>query len=220
MITVYHNLVITKTNRKPDSVYTYKSQTNIHHMKKIVVLSASLFMLFAFTTPANWNVDKAHSKLSFTVTHLGISDVSGLFKNFDVKISSSKDDFSDAVFDLSADVASINTEVDMRDNHLKSADFFDVATYPKLTFKSTSIKPAGKNRYQLTGDLSLHGVTKPVTMNVLYRGTVENPMSKKPTSGFQVTGTIRRSDFGIGEKFPAPMISDDVQIKADGEFTN
>ena len=189
-------------------------------MKKIVVLSASLFMLFAFTTPANWNVDKANSKLSFTVTHLGISDVSGLFKNFDVKISSSKDDFSDAVFDLSADVASINTEVDMRDNHLKSADFFDVATYPKLTFKSTSIKPAGKNRYQLTGDLSLHGVTKPVTMNVLYRGTVENPMSKKPTSGFQVTGTIRRSDFGIGEKFPAPMISDDVQIKADGEFTN
>jgi polyisoprenoid-binding protein YceI len=188
-------------------------------MKKIVVLSASILMLFAFTTPANWNVDKAHAKLSFTVTHLGISDVSGLFKTFDVNVTTSKDDFSDAVFELSADVASIDTEVDMRDNHLKSADFFDVATYPKLTFKSTSIKPSGKNRYQLTGDLTLHGITKPVSLNVLYRGTVENPMSKKPTTGFQVLGTIKRSDFGIGEKFPAPMISDEVQIKADGEFT-
>lgn len=188
-------------------------------MKKVIVLASALFMLFAFTTPANWNVDGAHSKLAFTVTHLGISDVSGLFKNFEAKISTSKEDFSDAVFDVTADVASIDTEVEMRDNHLKSADFFDVAKYPKLTFKSTTVKPAGKNTYKVTGDLSLHGVTKQVTLDLLYRGTVENPMSKKPTSGFQVSGAIKRSDFGIGEKFPAPMISDEVRIKADGEFT-
>ena len=188
-------------------------------MKKITILSTALFLLFAFTTANTWSVDNAHSKLTFTVTHLGISDVSGLFKNFDVKIASSKDDFSDATFDLSADVASVNTEVEMRDNHLKSADFFDAEKYPKLTFKSTALQPAGKNRYKLTGNLTLHGVTKPVTMDLLYRGTVENPMSKKATSGFQVTGTIKRSDFGIGEKFPAPMISDEVRIKADGEFT-
>lgn len=188
-------------------------------MKKITVFASALFMLFAFTTPVSWNVDNAHSKLSFSVTHLGISDVSGLFKNFDVKITAAKDDFSDAVFEVTADVASINTEVEMRDNHLKSADFFDVANHPKLTFKSTSIKPAGKNQYKLTGNLQLHGITKPVTMDVLYRGTVENPMSKKATSGFQVIGTIKRSEFGIGEKFPAPMISDEVKIKADGEFT-
>lgn len=188
-------------------------------MKKIAVFSAALFLLFSFTTPNNWNVDNAHAKLSFTVTHLGISDVSGLFKNFDVKISSSKDDFSDAVFDLSADVASVNTEVEMRDNHLKSPDFFDVAKYPKLTFKSTDIRPAGKNQYTLTGNLALHGITRPVSLNLLYRGTVENPMSKKQTSGFQVTGIINRSDFGIGEKFPASMVSNEVRIKADGEFT-
>jgi polyisoprenoid-binding protein YceI len=188
-------------------------------MKKIVVFASALFLLFAFTTPATWNVDHAHSKLAFTVTHLGISDVSGLFKNFDVKVATSKEDFSDAVFEVSADVASINTEVEMRDNHLKSADFFDVANHPKLTFKSTAIKPAGKNQYKLTGDLTLHGITKPVTLDLLYRGTVENPMSKKPTSGFQVTGTIKRSDFGIGGNFPAGMISDEVRIKADGEFT-
>lgn len=188
-------------------------------MKKIVVLTSALFMLFAFTTPVNWNVDGAHSKLGFTVTHLGISDVSGLFKNFDVKVMASKEDFSDAVFELTADVASIDTEVEMRDNHLKSADFFDVANHPKLSFKSTAITPAGKNQYKLAGNLQLHGVTKPVTLHVLYRGTVENPMSKKATSGFQVTGSIKRSDFNIGEKFPAPMISDEVRIKADGEFT-
>jgi polyisoprenoid-binding protein YceI len=116
-------------------------------------------------------------------------------------------------------VNSIDTEVEMRDNHLRSADFFDVATYPKMNFKSTSIKPTGeKNRYKLLGDLTLHGVTKPVTLDLWYRGTLENPMSKKLTSGFQATGTIKRSDFGIGEKFPAPMISDEVKIKADGEF--
>jgi polyisoprenoid-binding protein YceI len=189
-------------------------------MKKIIGFSALVLTLFAFTTLNKWNVDNAHSKLTFSVTHLGIADVSGLFKNFDVKVTTSKDDFSDAVFEMSADVASINTEVEMRDNHLKSADFFDVAKYPKLSFKSTSIKPASeKNKYTLTGDLTLHGITRQVNMDLWYRGTIENPMSKKPTSGFQVTGTIKRSDFGIGGNFPAPMISDEVRIKADGEFT-
>lgn len=188
-------------------------------MKKFFVLTAALVTLFAFTAVSTWKVDNAHSKLTFTVTHLGISDVSGLFKNFDAKINAAKEDFSDAQISLSADVASVDTEVEMRDNHLKSADFFDAAAYPKLTFTSTDIKPAGKARYKLTGNLTLHGVTRPVTLDLLYRGTVENPMSKKPTSGFQVTGTIKRSDFGIGEKFPAPMISDEVRIRADGEFT-
>jgi polyisoprenoid-binding protein YceI len=135
-----------------------------------------------------------------------------------VKVSTSKADFSDAQFELSTDVASIDTEVEMRDNHLKSPDFFDAVKYPKMIFKSTGIQPAGKDKYKLNGNLTLHGITKPVTMDLWYRGTVENPMSKKPTSGFQVTGTIKRSDFGIGEKFPAPMISDEVRIKADGEF--
>lgn len=191
----------------------------MNNMKKILAILAVAFGLFAFTTLNRWNVDNAHSKLSFTVTHLGISDVSGLFKNFDVKISNASDDFSDASIEMSADVASINTEVEMRDNHLRSADFFDAAKYPKMSFKSTAIKPTTeKNRYTLTGELTLHGITKPVTMDLWYRGTIENPMSKKPTSGFQVTGTIKRSDFEIGTTFPPPMISDEVRIKADGEF--
>lgn len=188
-------------------------------MKKIIFLSTILLGLFAFNSLNNWKVDNAHSKLSFAITHLGISEITGLFKNFDVDIKTSRDDFSDATFEMTADVASIDTEVEMRDNHLKSADFFDVAKYPKLNFKSTSIKPSGeKNKYLLTGNLTMHGVTKEVTLDLWYRGTIENPMSKKPTSGFQVTGTIKRSDFGIGGGFPAPMLSDEVKIKADGEF--
>lgn len=188
-------------------------------MKKIFLIITAFVALTAFTTINNpWTNDDPHSQLGFTITHLGIADVSGTFNDFDVTVKSSKPDFSDASFELMAKTASIDTRVEARDNHLKSADFFDVAKYPTLNFKSTGIKKAGKNKYKLTGDLTLHGVTKPVTMDLTYRGTVENQMSKKQTAGFQITGKIKRSDFNVGPGFPAPMISDEVRIKADGEF--
>ena len=172
-------------------------------------------MLFAQT---KWNVDPNHSKLLFTVTHLGIADITGQFKKFEVSVNATKPDFSDAVFEFSADVASIDTEIEMRDNHLKSPDFFEAEKFPKMTFKSSSIKTTGKDKYQLSGDLTIRGITKPVTMDLWYRGTTENPQSKAPTAGFQLTGILKRSDFNIGAKFPAPMLSDEVIIKADGEF--
>jgi polyisoprenoid-binding protein YceI len=188
-------------------------------MKKFAFIFAAFVALTAFTTAVTpWQNDDPHSQLGFTVTHLGISDVSGTFNNFDVIVNSSKPDFSDASFELTAKTASIDTRVEARDNHLKSADFFHTEKFPTLHFKSTSLKKAGNNNYKLTGNLTLHGVTKPVTMDLVYKGSVENPMSKKQTAGFQLTGTIKRSDFAIGEKFPATMISDEVRIKADGEF--
>ena len=189
-------------------------------MKKITIILSAFFLLTAFTTGLiSWQNDDAHSQLSFTVTHLGVSDVSGTFNDFDVTVKSSKPDFSDASFELIAKTASLDTRVDARNNHLKSADFFNVEKYPELTFKSTSLNKTGKNEYKLNGNLTLLGITKPVTMNLLYRGTVENAMNKKQTAGFQLTGTIKRSDFNVGPGFPAPMISDEVRIKADGEFT-
>lgn len=190
----------------------------MNSMKKLTLIASLFIFLTAFTTLNPWKNDDAHSQLGFTVTHLGIADVSGTFNDFDVAVTSSKPDFSDARFELTAKAASIDTRVEARNNHLKSADFFDVQQYPELKFKSTSIKKAGKNKYKLSGDLTLHGVTKPVTLDLVYNGQVENPMSKKQTAGFQVTGTIKRSDFNIGGNFPAPMISDEVSIKADGEF--
>ena len=185
---------------------------------KQLLFAAFLFIQTASFAQTTWKNDKMHSKLTFTVTHLMVSDVDGLFKSFDVTITTSKPDFSDAVFSLTADAASINTDVDMRDNDLKGAGFFDVATYPSITFKSTAIQPAGKDHYKLTGNLTMHGVTKPVTMDLLYRGTIQNPMSKKDDAGFKLTGTIKRSDFNLGAKYPSAMISDEVNIKADGEF--
>lgn len=188
-------------------------------MKKITFILFAFFALTAFTTAVTtWNNDDAHSQIGFTVTHLGISDVSGTFNDFDVKINSSKPDFSDATFELSAKTASIDTRVEARNNHLKSADFFDAAKYPEITFKSTSIKKNGENKYKLTGDLTMHGVTKAVTMDLKYRGTVVNQASKANTAGFQLEGVVKRSDFNIGAGFPPPMISDEVRIKADGEF--
>jgi polyisoprenoid-binding protein YceI len=190
-------------------------------MKIGLILSMVAFVMFsAFTLieTAIWTNDKPHSQLFFTVTHLGFNDVSGTFDDFTVTVKSSKPDFSDAEFDLTAKVSSINTRVEARNNHLKSADFFDVEKFPELTFKSTGLKPAGKNKYLLSGNLTIHGVTKPVTVDLLYRGQTTNPMSSKLTSSFQITGTIKRSDFGIGGKFPEAIISDEVRIKTNGEF--
>jgi len=191
-------------------------------MKKLSILFSiiAVLSLSAFTTsnPSVWTNDAPHSQLFFTVTHLGINDVSGTFDDFTVNIESSKPDFSDAVFTLNAKTSSINTRVEARNNHLKSADFFDVEKYPELTFTSTGIKPAGENKYKLTGDLTIHGVTKQVTVELLYRGQTTNPMTSKITTSFQINGTIKRSDFEVGGKFPEAIISDEVRIVANGEF--
>ena len=187
-------------------------------MKKLFSLLIVAFLSASLFAQTSWNADPNHSKLTFSVTHMGISDVDGLFNKFQASAVTNKADFSDAVFELSVEVPSINTQVEMRDNHLRSADFFEVEKYPAMTFKSTSISRVSKDKYKLKGDLTLHGVTKPVTMDLWYRGTNVDSKSGKSTSGFQLTGMIKRSDFGIGPKFPAPMLSDEVKIKADGEF--
>lgn len=186
-------------------------------MKKItlfVFTLAASFSSFAQT----WTSDKAHSQLKFDITHLGVSTISGSFTDFTASVNAAQADFSDAKFELTAQTASINTGIEQRDNHLKSADFFDAATNSTITFKSTSLKKVSAGKYKVTGDLTLHGVTKPVTLDLWYRGTIENPMSKKPTAGFRVTGSIKRADFNFGTKFPAPMLADEVAIFADGEF--
>ncbi len=191
-------------------------------MKRLSILLSVLTFLGLSTFAANkssiWKNDPPHSQIVFTVTHLGINDVTGTFDDFTVTVKSSKPNFSDAVFTLNAKTNSINTRVEARNNHLKSADFFDVEKYPELTFTSTDIKPAGDNKYKLTGNLTIHGVTKPVTVDLLYRGQTTNPMSSQLTTSFQINTTINRSDFEIGGKFPEAIISDKVSIVANGEF--
>ena len=190
-------------------------------MKKVISFLVVALLSSPVIAQTTWKVDPLHAKLTFSITHLGISDVAGLFKKFDVTITTAKADFSDAVFELSADVASVNTEVQMRDDDLRSPNFFEVEKYPKMTFKSTSIKKISKDKYKLTGNLTLHGISKSVTMDLWYRGMAENPMNKITSAGFQLTGSLKRSDFGVGPKVsPSGIadIGDQVSIKADGEF--
>lgn len=187
-------------------------------MKKGLLAVALLITSTVFAAVALWTNDKAHSQLQFTVTHMGISDISGTFNDFDVKVNASKEDFSDAVFELTAQVASIDTRVEARNNHLKSADFFDAEKYPQITYKSTAIEKNGENNYTLVGDLTIHGVTKSVTMDLLYRGLLTDEEKGKQTAGFQLTGEIKRSDFNVGPGFPEQAVGDVVRIKADGEF--
>ena len=187
--------------------------------KQLTLFLSALLLSVSAIAQTTWVEDPMHSKLGFTVTHLGIADVPGYFDDYDVTITSSKADFSDAVVELTADIKSINTQVEQRDNHLRSADFFDAEKYPTMTFKSTTIRKLKDGNYELTGDLTIHGTTKQVKVNMLHRGTTENPNADgAPVAGIQITGTIKRSDFGVGPGFPPPMISDEVRIKADGEF--
>lgn len=185
-------------------------------MKK-VILAASLLFSSVGAFAQNWTLDKAHSNLGFTVTHMMLSEVDGKFQDFDVKMTSSKDDFTDAQINLTADTKSIYTNQEKRDTHLKSADFFEVEKYPTLTFKSKSISKVSSNKYKLMGDLTMHGVTKPVTLDAVITGPVTNPTSKKTLAGFKVTGEVKRADFTLG-KAPAAVVSDEIGIRASGEL--
>lgn len=188
-------------------------------MRKLTFLLSLILLPMSAFAQQTWVEDPAHSKLGFTVTHLGIADVPGHFEDFDVTIVASKENFSDAQVELTAQTASIQTGVQQRDDHLRSPDFFHVDEYPTMTFRSTGIEMVAENAYDLTGELTLNGVTRQVTVALLHRGTISNPMiDGAPTAGIQIIGSIDRSDFDLGNGFPPPMISNDVRIKADGEF--
>lgn len=188
-------------------------------MKRFLITPIALLFGMSAFAQQTWTVDKAHAKVGFTVTHLMLADVDGNFKNFDAKITASKPDLSDAVFDLTADVNSISTDNERRDGHLKSPDFFDAATYPTLTFKSTSFQKVDGKKYKINGNLTMHGVTKPVTLDAVLTGpvTMENPRGKQEKAGLKVSGTIKRTDFGVGKPGGA-VVSEEVEIKANGEF--
>lgn len=187
-------------------------------MKKVTILLAAL-ALTASVKAQNWKLDRTHSRLGFTITHMMVSDVDGMFKEFDAAIQSTKPDFSDAIITMAAKTSSIFTDNEQRDQHLRAPDYFDAEKYPTLTFRSNSIKKNGNNKYKLTGDLTMHGITKPVTMELVFKGQAEHPMTKKQIAGFRLTGTIKRSDFKIAEGTSTAALGDEVQIIANGEFT-
>lgn len=188
-------------------------------MKKLFI--STVFVLSSIVTfgQTTWKSDIMHSNLGFIVKHLTISEINGRFTEFNVTVNTSKADYSDAQVELTAQVASINTDVEARDNHLRSADFFDAENYPTLTFKSTSMEKVDANNGKLLGDLTFHGVTKPVVLNVHYFGTVINSQSQAETAGFQIIGEVKRSDFELGTGFPEALISNTIKIVANVQFS-
>lgn len=170
-------------------------------MKKMILSTSVAFLTTVSIAQTNWKVDASHSKLGFSVTHMMVSEVEGKFKVYEGKVTSKTDeDFTDASIEFTADAASINTEDEKRDGHLKSADFFDVEKYPKITFKSTSMKKntkKGKTVYDLTGDLTMHGVTKKVTLTAIGASKAVKDPYGNTKYGFKVTGNLNRKDYGL-----------------------
>ncbi len=164
---------------------------------KSVIIFLSLFALsLAQNKETTWVVDKAHSKIGFAVTHLLISEVEGHFKDFDINVTSTRDDFENAKIEFTAKTASIFTDNEKRDEHLRSDDFFNSNKFPEMKFVSKSFKKVGKNKYKLTGDLTIRDVTKQITLDVVYNGTVKDPWGNTK-AGFNVSGQLNRFDYGL-----------------------
>lgn len=170
---------------------------------------------------STWVLDPAHSEVQFKVKHMMISTVSGEFKQFDVKMTSEGTDFSKANARFTAPVASIDTKNEQRDGHLKGPDFFDAGNHPEITFESKALKKHGDEEYELTGDLTIRGVTKPVTLKVENSGVIKDPYGNERT-GFEISGKINRKDFGLSwsalTEAGGMVVSDDVRISANIEL--
>ena len=188
-------------------------------MKKFMSFLMAVMISTAAFAQKTLVSDAAHSRIQFTVVHLTINDIIGNFDKANLTIEADEKSFVNSKINFEFDINSINTHVEARDKHLKSADFFDAEKYQKGIFNSISLKKLKKDSYELTGNLEMHGVKKPVTLTLVYKGSTVNQMNKKTTHGYQVTGTLKRSDFGIGSKFPDAMISDNVRIRGDFELT-
>lgn len=168
-----------------------------------------------------WTLDPAHSEAQFKVKHMMVSTVTGEFQNFEAQLETDGHDFSTAKASFSADINSITTKVEQRDNHLKSADFFDAENHPKLTFVSNKVIKKSEDEYELQGDMTIRGISKPISLKVENNGVVKDPYGNHRT-GFEISGKIKRLDFGL--KYNALLeaggmvVGDDVRILANVEF--
>ena len=184
-------------------------------MKKLSSMLMALVAAGAVQAQTTWVVDPVHSKVNFSVAHLVISDVDGTFKVFEGSMQAAKEDFTDARISFTIDATSINTDNDKRDGHLKSEDFFYVEKYPEISFVSTSFRQTSANNYELKGNLTMRGVTQPVTLAVKYGGQVVGPYGNTRV-GFRVSGTLNRMDYGIAwnskTEHGSLVVGEDVEI--------
>jgi polyisoprenoid-binding protein YceI len=172
----------------------------------------------------NWVLDPAHSDIHFKIKHLVISSVTGSFKVFSGRfVTPQHDNFDEAYFTINIDVYSIDTNNRDRDEHLKSPDFFNADEFPEIEFLSTSFKHIGGDKHTLTGDLTIKGITKEITLEALFGGEAKDGFGIQ-RAGFEISGTIKRTDFGIHASDVTDtgglVIGEDIKLQASLQFTN
>lgn len=169
-------------------------------------------------TISKWALDAGHSSVDFSVKHMMIANVKGTFKDFDATIEADPTDLTTANIEFSVETASVDTRNNDRDAHLRSGDFFDVENHPKMTFKSTSITKNDDGEYDVTGDLTIKGTTKPQTFSVTFEGSGKDPWGNEK-AGFSVEGSINRSDYGLtwnaALETGGVLVGDKVKISLD-----
>lgn len=189
-------------------------------MKKIILAAALTVSSFAFAS--SWDIDSAHAAANFAVKHLAISTVNGTLGAVTGKVELDDKDVTKSKIEASIDVKGINTKEPKRDDHLRSKDFFEVEKFPNITFKSTKIEKGEGNKLKVTGDLTIKGVTKPVTLDGELTPEVANPFSKAKTRGFSGTTSINRKDFGltwnVALETGGVLVGDDVKINVEAEL--
>lgn len=181
-------------------------------MKKTVLALALLgFAGTAFAAPVTYDIDPNHTMVLAQWTHFGFSNPSANFGVSEGTIVYDDKAPSKSSVQVTMPLANMNSFVAKFDEHLRNSDFFDAAKFPVATFKSTSVKAKGKNKLEVTGNLTIKNITKPVKLDVTLNKRGENPMLKKQGIGFDATTTIKRSDFGVGAY--APAVSDNVKLR-------
>ncbi len=171
---------------------------------------------------ATYKIDTTHSEIAFKVKHLMITNVTGTFTKFDATLQSENPDFTDAAITFEADINSINTNNADRDTHLKSDDFFSAEKFPTLHFASTQINKLHGSNYALAGNLTIKNITKPVTLDVEFLGLATDPWGQSK-AGFEVTGKINRTDFGLtwnaALEAGGVLVSEEVKLQFNIQFT-
>lgn len=165
-----------------------------------------------------YNVEPTHAYINFSYTHLGFSRPVVGFNDFDVTLELNQEDITASALQVKIDVASVDSRVEEYNGHLTSADWFDAATYPDITFVATDIEMTGDDTMAVTGDLTIKGITKPVTLDAKVNKAGPHPFNKKPTIGISASGTLKRSDWGLGKY--APAVTDEVELNIQVELNS
>lgn len=169
-----------------------------------------------------WAIDQSHTNIQFSVSHMVVSEVSGFFKKFDGKLLAANADFSNSTVEFSLETASINTDNEKRDAHLRSADFFDAEKFPAITFKSKSFTKVNDKKFKVVGDFTMHGITKSIELDVNYNGMMNDPWGNTK-AGFKLSGSVNRIDYDVkwNKSLDAGgvMLGENVAINCNVELT-